>query len=303
MGAANMYDTVLMVQRFLEKNYRYTTTNIPLSDVDPVSTFLFSKKEGHCEYFATTMVVLLRYLGIPCRLVNGFLEGEFNEIGEFYIVRQSDAHTWVEVYFGSGLWVTFDPSARETVAAEGSSSFWKMFNPRKILDSISFFWDRYILIFSAQDQIDFLTSIRDQYHQVRESFNKRTTSTGKGAKKWFGFWSDHRQLIGGASLIAFLAWFALVQWRKRKQRIQLLRSPILFYQQMLTHLQKRGFLKPAAVTPAEFAKQVGTALPAANNDVASITDLFYKARFGNYQLNSEDFKKIESALARLEQIS
>jgi len=301
-GSTNMYDAVVMVQRYLEKNYRYTTTNLPVTDVDPVSLFLFSKKEGHCEYFATSMVVLLRHLGIPCRLVNGFLEGEFNEIGNFYIVRQSDAHTWIEVYFGNGLWVTFDPSAREVASGESATSIWRFFNPRKILDSISFFWDRYILIFSAQDQIDVLSGIRDRYIEARKNLGNHSKTTGDTAKRWMGVLSRNRLLLILLVFLGLLIYFGILLWRKRKQRLQLLQSPILFYQQMLSYLQKKGLTKRPAATPAEFAKQVGTTLPAATRDVMSITELFYKARFGNYRLNNDERQAIQSALARLEQI-
>jgi len=80
----------------------------------------------------------------------------------------------------------------------------------------------------------------------------------------------------------------------------MVRSPVLFYQQMLTLLQRKGFAKPPATTPSEFAEQVIRALPSAGTDVSRITELFYKARFGNYRLNGEDEELIQSALLRLE---
>ena len=81
------------------------------SGPDPVADFLFNVKAGHCEYFATAMAVMLRTRGVVARVVNGFLPGEYNEAAGAYTVRQSDAHSWVEVYFPeTRSWVTFDPT-------------------------------------------------------------------------------------------------------------------------------------------------------------------------------------------------
>src|SRR3989454_389608 len=77
---------------------------------DPVDDFLFTRKTGYCEHYATAMVVLLRALGIPARLVTGFLPGVWNDFGNYYTIRQQDAHAWVEVYFPLSGWVTFAPT-------------------------------------------------------------------------------------------------------------------------------------------------------------------------------------------------
>jgi transglutaminase-like putative cysteine protease len=78
---------------------------------DPLADFLFHVKQGHCEYFATALGVMLRTQGIATRVVNGFLPGEYNQAAGAFTVRQSDAHSWVEVYFPqTNSWVTFDPT-------------------------------------------------------------------------------------------------------------------------------------------------------------------------------------------------
>src|SRR5258705_2320352 len=78
---------------------------------DPLADFLFHVKAGHCEYFSTAMTVMLRTRGIAARVVNGFLPGEYNEASGAYTVRQSDAHSWVEVYFPrTNSWLTFVPT-------------------------------------------------------------------------------------------------------------------------------------------------------------------------------------------------
>ncbi|MCI0416906.1 DUF3488 and transglutaminase-like domain-containing protein [bacterium] len=300
-SATNQYDRAALVQAYLEKNYQYTTTDLPRSATDPVSEFLFKKKMGHCEYFATAMVLLLRHIRIPSRLVNGFLEGEYNEIGEFYTIRQSDAHSWVEVYFGNGLWVQFDPSPRTVAGPGGSRSIWEIINPRKIFDSISFFWDRYILIFSAQDQINVLTSVRERYRKLNETLREKSSNATSPHAWWRMMWKQNRLLLVLIGLLPGLIYYAVRFYKARKRKLELIRSPILFYQEMLALLQQKGFVKPVAATPFEFAEQVTQVLPApSNEDVASLTDLFYKARFGNYSLTPDDQAFVETALSRLQ---
>lgn len=300
-GKTTVYDRVNAIRIYLEENYQYTTTNLPLDRTDPVGSFLFKKKVGHCEYFATSMVILLRHLGIPSRLVNGFLEGEFNDIGKFFLVRQSDAHSWVEVYFGNGLWINFDPSPR-AVAATGGSRWWKFFDVRKVLDSISFFWDRYILIYSAQDQIDVLISVRDRYKQIQNSLKDESKETDPSRNRWRILWERRRAELAAIIFLILILYSGTRLYRARKRKLELIRSPVLFYQRMLALLQAKGFEKPVAATPSEFAVNVGEKLPLpAKEDVTNLTSLFYKARFGNYSLTREDQAYVASALSRLQQ--
>ncbi len=83
--------------------------------VDPVSHFLFDLQRGYCDYYATAMVMMLRMLGIPARLATGYAEGEFQSETQDFLVRQEDAHTWVEVYFSGFGWIEFEPTAGESV--------------------------------------------------------------------------------------------------------------------------------------------------------------------------------------------
>jgi protein-glutamine gamma-glutamyltransferase len=300
-GATTVYDRVVLVKKYLEENYRYSTTNLPRSKTSPLSTFLFERKVGHCEYFATAMAILLRYLGVPTRLVNGFLEGEYNEIGDFYIVRQSDAHSWVEVYYGNGLWMMVDPSPRDLESSADKNSWWQVINFRKMLDAISFFWDRYILIFSAQDQIDILSAIRDRYSKIHETLKIKSTNQLNPTRFVFSSWRNNRTtslLLIGVLLVSVLLFLF---YRVRQKKLLVLQSPILFYRQMLMLLQKRGHIKSPATTPSEFAEEISRSIPVLANDVTYLTDLFYKARFGSYAITVQDQDFIASALARLEQ--
>ena len=124
-GKDNPYDQAQAIEAYLRSNFTYTLTpNTPPRDVDPLSYFLFTSKQGYCEYFATAMGDMLRSLGIPTRLVNGYGPGSFDEKLQRYVVRESDAHTWVEAYFPHYGWIPFEPTPDGTYfpIPRGSSS-------------------------------------------------------------------------------------------------------------------------------------------------------------------------------------
>jgi hypothetical protein len=114
-GKTTSYDQAQAVENYLRSNYQYTLTPpVPPRDVDPLEYFLFTSKQGYCEYFASAMGDMLRSIGIPTRLVQGYGPGTFDEKLGRYIVRESDAHTWVETYFPQFGWIPFEPTADGT---------------------------------------------------------------------------------------------------------------------------------------------------------------------------------------------
>ena len=106
------YDKAAAIENYLRSNYLYTLTPPLPKDpgTDPISAFLFDNKQGYCEYFATAMGDMLRAEGIPTRLVNGFGPGSYDNKIKQYVVKESDAHTWVEAYFPAYGWVPFEPT-------------------------------------------------------------------------------------------------------------------------------------------------------------------------------------------------
>src|ERR1022692_2395752 len=118
-GLDNDADRAFAVARYLRRAYGYTLV-LPSHEVaDPLAYFLFTRKKGHCEYFASAMAVMLRTLGIPSRLVTGFQSGIFNPLTDLYVIRASDAHSWVEAWIPGNGWTTFDP----TPAITGNPGF------------------------------------------------------------------------------------------------------------------------------------------------------------------------------------
>jgi hypothetical protein len=110
-GASTPYDKAQAVERFLRSNYGYSLTPpVPPAGTDPLQYFLTDSKVGYCQYFASAMGDMLRSLGIPTRLVNGYGPGTYDQKSSRWVVRESDAHTWVEVYFPQYGWIPFEPT-------------------------------------------------------------------------------------------------------------------------------------------------------------------------------------------------
>ena len=110
-GATNPFDLVMALTNYMQRSYRYTLDlpRVPTGR-DPVDWFLFDVKTGYCEQFATAEVLMLRSLGIPARLATGYATGDYDPLLNQAVVRERDAHAWVEVYFGKHGWVPVDPT-------------------------------------------------------------------------------------------------------------------------------------------------------------------------------------------------
>ncbi|HEX8118198.1 MAG TPA: DUF3488 and transglutaminase-like domain-containing protein, partial [Pyrinomonadaceae bacterium] len=152
--ARNPYDVARAIEAHLGSNayggdYRYSL-EMRAKGPDPLSDFLFNVRAGHCEYFATAMAVMLRTLRVPARVVNGFQTGEYNAASDAYVVRQADAHSWVEVYFPeSDTWVTFDPTPADGRAA-GTSGAGLLGAFRRYADALELFWIQHVVAYDRQ---------------------------------------------------------------------------------------------------------------------------------------------------------
>ena len=148
------YDGVLVVQQRLREDFVYSLDQPSAGTPDPVDHFLFESQEGHCEFFATAMALLLRSQGIPTRVVNGFHGGDYNRIGEYFIVRQRHAHSWVEAYFPGLGWRMFDPTPVGGSEGEAQLRFTSVV--QGWLDIAGLRWRTLVLDYDQMDQIDAL---------------------------------------------------------------------------------------------------------------------------------------------------
>ncbi|RIK89644.1 MAG: hypothetical protein DCC71_25895, partial [Proteobacteria bacterium] len=149
----------LAVERWLREHGRYSDTppaDRPGDPRSPIERFLLERTEAHCEYFASAMVVLLRAVGIPARLVNGFAGGRTNEFGGFVEISRADAHAWVEVHFERAGWVPFDPTPPD-LRLRGAHGDW-LAELRDLAGAAEHWWYQHVVEFDRSAQLRALRS-------------------------------------------------------------------------------------------------------------------------------------------------
>ncbi|WP_447978828.1 transglutaminase TgpA family protein [Candidatus Nitrospira bockiana] len=295
--ATSPFAKTLAVRDHLLRAYRYTLDLPPEVSQTPLEDFLFTRKSGYCEHYATAMVVLLRTLGIPARLVTGFLPGEWNDFGHYYAVRQQDAHAWVEVYFPHSGWLTFDPTP--SLPFDLSNRVWRQLTG--FVDTMRLKWDRLVVQYSFRDQVSAVQGLQQQSDRLRGWMSEVSDAVGV----WRGRWSQPMRpgatlVMGGIVTAALLiAW--LVHRVHKAIRVD---SPadvqiIRLYQRMLDELASHGLRKRAGWTPWEFARYVCQQRAEAEPLVAALTDLYCRARFGREPVSDKDLEQAASLVRRL----
>ena len=282
-------DMARRLHEFLLTQFRSTLEIEKVSELDPLQEFLFVRRSGHCQYFATAMAVMLRTLGIPSRVVNGFQRGEWNPYGQYYIVRYYDAHSWVEAYLPNAGWVTFDPTPRTAVdVANGWNGPAFLY-----LDALRLQWHRYVVNWTLRDQIRAVQSV-----QLRLS----------GLRGWSaGLDPATRARLGRAGALALVVVVGAVcawAWRHRRGGPASSRSRAPgFYRRALRAAARRGLRPSAGETAREFSARVADLGPAAAGAFARVTTLYERARFGGTPPSAVELHEAEGSLAALQRRS
>jgi transglutaminase-like putative cysteine protease len=288
-SASNNYDRALAVEGYLKSHYGYTLQLPRTQEADPLANFLFERKQGHCEYFASSMAVMLRTLRIPARVVNGFRSDEFNDVTGNYVVRAKDAHAWVEAYFPGYGWITFDPTPGGAIA---SPQGWG--RAMLYLDAAASFWREWVVSYDASHQYVLGRSVlsgtrrtRDRarlwaelhYAHLLNSVRKMERRAERSPRRWLG-WGV---LI--ALLLLLLANIKRIMRmiRDRRLRAHPERLPneaaAMWYERMARFLARRGIRKSTTQTAQEFVRVIED--ERLRGQVARFTDAYESARFGS----------------------
>lgn len=306
------YDKAKAVERFLQDNFTYSLDVKREKGVHPLEDFFFKNRAGHCEYFATGMVVLLRTLGIPARVVNGFQQGQWNEFGKYFVVRQSDAHSWVEVFFPGKGWITFDPTPPSAFSEEYAPVIDRIPVVNRVnryLDFIRTRWDRYIVQYNLMDQVEMALTLRNKTLRLQQQMAKYLEKLPSELPR-----VDQvktllsRENLTTLSVIAIgLATVGIILFRSR-QKVELKKlfphaspSPgqlkiTRLYLLMLRILARKGFSKKNHQTPQEFVFQLAEKQVPYTLEVQEVTRLYYKARYGGVPVTREELQKAKGLL-------
>jgi len=286
--ATNPYDKAVTIENYLQTRFTYTLDLTGNVDKDPLATFLFRTRAGHCEYFASAMAIMLRAIGIPSREVNGFLPGEYNDLGGDYIVRASDAHSWVEAYFPGTGWVMFDP----TPASNEQAGFFSRLG--LYIDWMQLNWNEWVINYDFAHQVQMAQNMQRNTRNWTEALRNWFTAQELRGKQKLRSWLDRSGDITFAlpltlAILLVLLRYDVLRFAVRKIRFFLqLRQPSRgsanpqlasrLYSELLRVLAKRGFARRESQTPLEFAGAVSE--PSLAPAVREFTQIYAQARFG-----------------------
>ncbi len=260
VGAATPEERARALERRLRHDYGYTLQLLPAPVADPLATFLFARKKGHCEYFASAMAVMLRTLGIPSRVVTGFQSGIYNPMTGWQVVRASDAHSWVEAWLPRRGWVTFDPTPLDP---SPSSAGW-LSRAGLVLDAADQFWQDWVVGYDFERQVTLAARMQASGRNLRFSW---LGQLGAAAARIETHVRAARVYAVPILILFALAALAMLfgpgLLRKLRADLRVRRAQrgeaqasdaTLLYERMLRVLERRGLRKPPWVTPAEFAR-------------------------------------------------
>ncbi len=312
-GLNSRYDKALAVETYLQNSFGYTLEQ-KAGGSEPLADFLFNVREGHCEYFATAMAVMLRTQGIATRVVNGFQQGEYNETADVYVVRQKNAHSWVEVFFPKeNAWVPFDPTPFDGQSSSAASTgIIGQFT--KYLEALETFWIQYFVAYDNQEQRSLMRSVRNGFVDYQARTSSYLADLQEKLAEWWaeargdkGFqtsalaigWAAGYLAAGILAIVLFVwlyrrivqleVWRAVLDWLRGKKRA----SIVEFYDRMQRVLASKGFRREPHQTPLEFAFAVN--MP----EAVKITEKYNRVRFGEKNLSHDEADEIEHWLKEI----
>ena len=271
-------------------------------DRDPILTFLQDQRFGHCQYFASALCALCQSMGIDSRVVTGFVAVEYDDTLDHYVVRESNAHAWVEVRVGPLNWRQFDPTSTSVLEElqAGRRSWADEF--RWIYDRFDFLWNSRIVAFDGDVQATLAeeaslvaksraTTVRSWFKRTANRVN-RYFMLGPAGYIWLG-------VVFVVLVVGVLAIITVVR-RRRMIRAAIGKAPTRvlreagFYLDLLDAFAIAGFPKPSHRSPRTHAELLHERRPEMARAAAPLVDLFYEIRFGDRRLGVDSRRRAEA---------
>ena len=303
-----------LIEQYLVGEFGYSLELPSEGSDDPLAHFLLERREGHCEFFASAMAVMLRTLGIPSRVAVGFAGGVYNPISELQVIRTSDAHAWVEAYIPRYGWLPFDPTPRAPVTF--ASGWWA--NSWMFWDAAQSSWNDWVIDYDDTRQRDLAGHMQQRSLWVTLHVMTALERVSAWAGEWEGrvreslAWvpvvdaSRNALLLAVAlSLVgfAFVCWVwlrpKLIAWY-RSRRLSGGRGSVrdcsYLYERAVAFLKRRGYRRQAWQTAEEFVESVEAG--GLRRSMRGINAAYNAARFGEDRVAMKRLPDLVSALER-----
>ncbi|WP_192930121.1 DUF4129 domain-containing transglutaminase family protein [Alkaliphilus pronyensis] len=282
------YEKAVLIEEYLRENYTYNleAPHTPIGE-DFIQHFLFNSKEGYCTYFASSMTIMLRSIGIPARYVEGYkMPDELD--GEYYLVRQLNAHAWVEAYFDSIGWVTFEPTPAFS-APQHELSYLPENQPNSEASTDANDMNELLALMEHSNNeagnYDFEIPLESQYGGNQQLQNK--------------IWNRLKELIPFAILIIIFGilplrvaymYFRIKRYHKRL--IDKDDKGIYMYKNTIELLNILGYPINKGETSHEHAQRVNASVYVPNEDLREIANLYITAKYSNTELNISNKQRL-----------
>ena len=279
LAAPTRLDAARALEAYFHREFRYTL-DLPATRADAtVEGFLFRRRAGHCEYFSTAMVVLLRARGIPARNVTGFLGGQWNPNGGYLAVTGNEAHSWVEVWFPGLGWVPFEPTPpgrSDAIRREGGSLAWRALF---WLDGIEYRWYKWVVDYNLEKQLAVFQNVGSLFS--RDPASRGGTGTvPRGPLAW--------TLVGAAGAGALL-------WLARGRRTVRVTAETRAYLGVRRAYARAGWASEDGGGPLEFAERLEREGAPGAADARRVVDLYLRARFAGRPPGEDERAELEAS--------
>jgi transglutaminase-like putative cysteine protease len=266
------------IERYLLANYRYLQRPEQIGRTMSVDDFLLREKRGHCEYFAAGMVALMTAVGVPARIVGGFYGGRLNPLTGYFVIRREDAHAWVEVWEGT-RWQTYDPTPASLRPGNTHDGLLRTYLTA-ISDSVTYFWDRYILTYGLGDQLALAAEMIRRGIDALGFF--RQSAAGLARRVTLA------RVAELALMVATVVGFLLLLRRHRRS----------LFDDLSSHLSRHGIEVGPATTMEEALARLRTERPDAAAELEPLVALYDAERFSPHQ----DRKRVAAIRRRLSEL-
>jgi transglutaminase-like putative cysteine protease len=275
---------------FSRESFFYTLKP-PLLGENVVDEFLFESRRGFCEHYAGSFALLMRTAGIPARIVTGYQGGEFNDVGNYLIVRQSDAHAWTEVWIEGRGWIRVDPTAAVSPdriesglddALDDEVSSFRIRNRNPIFGKLMFNWDNmqhgwndWVLNYDDQKQRNFLSEL------------------DLGIKNW----SDMVIALVMMLVVVTGSYWLITWYRELPPRPA---AYEILFKRLLRKLARHGMVKKPAEDTRAFLRRISTQEIAQTDQLERIIDLYNRIKYGRNGDSPQALKQMRSMINSLQ---